>query len=165
MRLACGLAVCAASAGRGATASVQSAPQTRAAAAPLGLVRRIDGSGTVLTRVDPVTLRPRGVGADLPEIQDAWSFSPDGAQVALGTVGQGLGVDVVDLTRRSRGPSIRPIAAEAVVWLEPRRLGATLQFGRLVVLDPGDGRVLRSRSLRARKACARRRGRRSPAQG
>jgi hypothetical protein len=128
---------------------VQGPPESTAASDPLGLVRQIDGSGTVLTRLDPMTLRPRGLAVDMGEVHDAWSFSPDGGQVALGTGGQGLGVHVVDVARMRVSRAVRTgIAAEALGWLEPRRLVAALQSGQLVVIDPRSGRVLHRRSIR-----------------
>jgi hypothetical protein len=108
-----------------------------------------------LSRLDPATLAPRGPPADVGEFHDAWSRSPDGRFVAVGTGGQGLGVTIFDLVRMRRARAVRTgIAAEGLAWLTARRLVAILQSNRLVVVDPVAARVISMRGLpRDQAAC------------
>lgn len=83
------------------------------AAAVVGVLSPFNGSAATLARLDPVSLRPAGPRVLLGEYHDAWGFSPDGSQVALGNGGQGRvcgrGVCVVEarsgtIVRTTRPP-------------------------------------------------------------
>ena len=43
---------------------------------PLGLISPFGGRGVVLSKLDPLTLRPIGRRVQVGEYHDAWSFSP-----------------------------------------------------------------------------------------
>ncbi|HEX8085341.1 MAG TPA: hypothetical protein VF529_13700 [Solirubrobacteraceae bacterium] len=119
----------------------------------VGVVTHYEPDGryeSFLTRLDGASLRPVGPRADVPELHATWSYSPDGRQVAVGTGGQGLGIHVYDVERMRLVRAIRTgIAAEALGWLEPRRLVAALQSGEIVVTDPRSGRVITRHRPRA----------------
>ena len=122
------------------------------AAALIGVLSPFDGSGTTLARLDPVSLRPAGQRVLLGEYHDAWAFSPDGSQLALGNGGQGRvcgrGVCVVDVRDMSVTADIdAPIAVEALAWVRPRRIVAVLQRGGIVVADPATGSIVRRTPL------------------
>ncbi|HEX2084815.1 MAG TPA: hypothetical protein VHF89_03965 [Solirubrobacteraceae bacterium] len=124
--------------------------------APLGVayVQHADGTfDSFLSRFDPAKLAPQGPRAHVGEFHDAWSFSPDRRQVALGQGGQGLGIHVYDLERMREVRAIRTgIAAEALAWLRPRRAVALLQSAEVVAVDPTTGDVLRRRRPRGVRA-------------
>jgi hypothetical protein len=131
-------------------------------AAPLAVVSALDGSRpAIVRRVDPRTLAPSGRRVVLGEYHDAWSFSPDRGRVAFGISasaadGRGrVGIRVVDVRRmRTVRDVATGIAAEAVGWLSSRRLVALLQSGRVVVVDPADGRTIADRQFAAAPRCA-----------
>ena len=139
----------------GAPPSTGGPPPATAPAPLLGVVSPPDGSAPVLTRLDPRSLEPRGPSLELGEYHDAWSFSPDGSQVALGMGGPGretcgAGICIVDAeSMKVRADVEAPVAAEAVAWLTPRRVAAVLQSGELVVADAHSGRTLKRASLTA----------------
>ena len=123
--------------------------------APLALYGH-SGQETYLSRLDPVTLAPTEPNVRIPEAHGAYSFAPDGSQIAFsvstigepGTPGTGrVGLRTYDtntlgLVREFRTGS----AMGAVGWLAPRRILAMGQTGGGVLLaDPFDG-SLRSRS-------------------
>lgn len=134
-------------------AAVKEAPVERSPTRPpLGVVSRLDGSSTVLARLDPRSLEPLAGRLQLGEYRDTWSFSPDRSHVALGMGGVGricgAGICIVDVKRMQVENSVRaPIAAEAVAWLSPRRVVAVLQSGTVIVTDPVTGKILRRRRL------------------
>ena len=113
------------------------------AAALIGVLSPFDGSAATLARLDPVSLRPAGPRVRLGEYHDAWAFSPDGSQLALGNGGQGRvcgrGVCVVDAGDMAVTSDIdTPIAVEALAWVRPRRVVAVLQLGGIVVAGKGE---------------------------
>ena len=117
------------------------------AATVIGIISPFDGSAATLARLDPVSLRPTGPRVRLGEYHDAWAFSPDGSQLALGNGGQGRvcgrGVCVVDVREMAVSSSIAmPIAVEALAWVRPRRVVAVLQRGGIVVADPATGAIV-----------------------
>jgi hypothetical protein len=120
----------------------------RSARGQFAVVAGEDGTALALTRVDPISLEPRSRAVRLGEYHDAWSFSPDGSQLALGMGGPGrdvcgAGICIVDLaSMKVRTDVEAPIAAEAVAWLTPRRVVGILQSGEAVVADPATGRTL-----------------------
>jgi hypothetical protein len=104
----------------------------------------LPNTAVVLVRVAPLSLEPISRRVVIGEYHQAWSRSPDGSKVALGTGGQGIGVKIVDLeAMRVIGRVDTGIAAEELAWLSPRRLVAGLQRGGTVVIDPQSGSVLR----------------------
>ena len=126
-------------------------PPARPGPAPLGIV----SEGT-LARLDPSTLRPRPPEVLLGEYHNAWSASPDGAQLALAISSPGeegppvvgdrgrVGIRIVDVRRMTAVRDISTgVAAEALGWLAPRRLAAVLQSGEAIVVDPMSGAILR----------------------
>ena len=122
------------------------------AAALIGVLSPFDGSAATLARLDPISLRPAGPRVRLGEYHDAWAFSPDGSQLALGNGGQGRvcgrGVCVVDVGDMAvRSDIDAPIAVEALAWVRPRRIVAVLQRGGIVVADPATGAIVRRTPL------------------
>jgi hypothetical protein len=116
----------------------------------LGIMRRARQGGVVLTRLDPLTLTPLGTPVLIGEYHYAWSFSPDGAQLAVaisapsagGRSGR-VGIRIVDLARMQVAIDVSTgIAAEALGWLQPTRLVAALQTGEVVVVDTATGGIL-----------------------
>jgi hypothetical protein len=111
------------------------------------------GGAQTLTRLDPLTLRPRGPSLRLGEYHGAWSISPDRTRVALGMGSPGVrtcgaGVCIVDVASlRVVNDIDAPIAAEAVGWLSARRVAYIIQSGDLVVADPVTGQTLHSRRV------------------
>ncbi len=118
-----------------------------------GVVAGRDGSAPTLARVDSLSLEPRSGVVRLGEYHDAWSFSPDRSQVALGMGGPGrdvcgAGICVVDLdVMKVRSDVEAPIAVEAVAWLTRRRVVGILQTGEAIVADPASGRTLMRRRV------------------
>ncbi len=114
---------------------------------PLGITWASSGGRGVLTRLLPLSLRPRGPRVSVPEYHDAWSFSPAGSQLALAisapaTSGR-AGIRIFDLARmRVRKDVVTGIAAEALAWLTPDRLVAALQSGEVVMVHPPSGEVV-----------------------
>jgi hypothetical protein len=106
-----------------------------------------------LTRVDPLTLVPRGRGVELAEYHDGWSRSPSGSKIALGMGSPaqphcGAGLCVVDLDSMRVVQDIdAPIAVEAVGWVGPRRLVGVTQGGLVMVVDPVTGATVQSRDF------------------
>jgi len=116
----------------------------------LGIMRRARQGGVVLTRLDPLTLKPLGTPVLIGEYHYAWSFSPDRSQLAVaisapaagGRVGR-VGIRIVDLARMEVAVDVSTgIAAEALGWLKPTRLVAALQTGEVVVVDTTTGAIL-----------------------
>jgi hypothetical protein len=131
-------------------------PRTEAAPMPLGIV----WPDATLARLDPRTLQPQRPQIVLGEYHSAWSFAPDGAQLALAISSPGeegipvvgergrIGIRIIDVQRMTVVRDISTgVAAEALGWLAPRRLAALLQSGELVVLDPATGAILRHRQV------------------
>lgn len=129
------------------------ATPARSVRGQFGVVAGQDGSVPALTRVDPLSLEPRSRAVRLGEYHDAWSFSPDRSQIALGMGGPGrdvcgAGICIVDLAAmKVRNDVEAPIAAEAVAWLTRRRVVGILQSGEVVVADPATGRTLQRRRV------------------
>lgn len=116
-----------------------------------------DASSTVLRRLDADTLAPRSAGVDLGEYHDAWAFSPDRRQLAVGTFGR-TGVRLIDpvaLTITRDVPL--PVAAQALGWVAPGRVAVLLQRGGVVLVDARRGRIVRRWPLSYRFPCERRR--------
>ena len=120
----------------------------------LALVAR-DGVHSRLTRLDPLSLRPRAgprvwLGLyDLP-----WSFSPDRSRLALGS-GRTSGVIFVDVKRMRSLGIVRIGGLSALSWLAPRRV-ALLTGGQagsaLVIVDPVTRRIVTRTPLTAQLA-------------
>lgn len=122
------------------------------AVALLGVISPFSGDARTPTRLDPLSLRPRGPRVRLGEYHDAWAFSPDGSQLALGMGGAGRvcgrGICVVDVGDMAvRGDVDAPIAVEALAWVRPRRIVAVLQSGGIIVADPATGAIVRRTPL------------------
>jgi hypothetical protein len=111
------------------------------------LATQADPSGlTVLARVDPLTLAPRGPRVEMPEYHDSWSYSPGGRRLVLGTSAggpaEGRGMHIIDVaTLRELSTMQAPSAVEALAWLTRRRIAGAWQGG-VFVADPVLGRVL-----------------------
>lgn len=143
--------------GTDCAAADRSAAQGTNAAPFLGVVYDgLSGSGPILARLDPRSLRPVSPHVQLGEYHRAWSLSPDGSHAAFGISSgaslvtpprriQGrIGVIVVDLETMKIAQEVATgIAAEAVAWLRARRLVASLQSGGTVLIDPRTGAILR----------------------
>lgn len=129
----------------------KAAAQEVTRSATIGVVVREYRDGrfdSFLSRVDPLTLRPRGRRADVGEFHDTWSLSPDGTKVALGQGGEGLGIRIYDVVRMKRVQAVQTgIATQALAWLKPNRLVGVTQGREIVVADPTTGKVLRRSSL------------------
>jgi hypothetical protein len=129
------------------------------ARAPLAAVTAQSGGPTVIARLDPNSLAPRDPKLVLGEYHRAWSFSPGGSKLALGTSAggpaQGLGIHIVDAATLTELPGITvPIAVEALAWLRPRRIAGELQGNTVFVADPVAGRIVSRRQVRAGPDCA-----------
>ena len=114
---------------------------------PLGITWASSGGRGLLTRLLPLSLRPRGRPVSVPEYHDAWSFSPDRSQLALAISAPAkrgrVGIRIVDGARmRVRKDVVTGIAAEALAWLTPDRLVAVLQSGEVVMVDPPSGEIV-----------------------
>src|SRR5439155_17795661 len=110
-------------------------------------------SAPLLARLDPLSLQVIPPQLELVEYHYAYSFSPDGAQLALGLQAR-VGVRIVDLARMQVAHDIpMPIAVEALAWLEPQRLVAVTQSGDVALVDPVAGKVLARRSLPLAPQC------------
>ena len=113
-------------------------------------IRAAGSSGAVvLSRLEALSLKPASRQLRIGEYHDAWSLSPDRKHLALGLSRSGrrgrIGVGVVALATLKLVREVETrIAAEAVGWLAPRRLAAGLQDGRVALVDPASGKVLRS---------------------
>ena len=123
-----------------------------AAQQPLGIV------DMQFARLDPDTLAPAGPVIESAETHTRPVLSPDGARFALGVSESGSGGGRTGLwVGEAAQPRITHrvatgIAAEAVVF--PGVVGALLQDGRLVVVDPETGAITRSRQV-GWSSCAR----------
>ena len=127
---------------------------TRSGTAPFGVVTRYDrdyaSSTSSVSRLDAVTLRPRGPRGDVSEYHDTGSFSPDGRHVALGTGGQQGDIQIYAVSSMKRTRSINlGVAVEAIAWLKPRRIVVMLQSSRWAVVDPRTGATVHRQSLSA----------------
>lgn len=106
---------------------------------------------------DRDTLAPAGPVIEVAEAHTAPVMGPDGQRFALGvsspgepgipSTGRGrVGLWVVDARRLQVQRQVRAgIAAEAVVF--PGMIGAVLQDGALLVVDPDDGRIVSRRHV------------------
>jgi hypothetical protein len=101
----------------------------------------------LLSRLNALSLKPTSRALRIGEYHDAWSVSPDRRKLALGLSMPGrrrVGVGVVDLATLKLVRKVQTgIAAEAVAWLAPRRLVAGLQDGRVTLVDPASGEIVR----------------------
>lgn len=119
----------------------------------LAISTPLDGSSTVLRRLDADTLAPRPGGFDLGEYHDAWALSPDRRTLAVGTFAR-TGVRLIDpVTLRLVRDVPMPIAAVGVGWVDPERVAVLLQRGGVVLVDARRGRILRRWPLRYRLPC------------
>jgi hypothetical protein len=110
----------------------------------LGVVQTAGNKPAILARFAPQTLKPVSRAVKVGEYHQAWSIAPDGLWLAVARGGQGIGIDIVDLKRMTIARQLRTgIAAEALDWVAPRRLVASLQRGGTVVADPWTGQILR----------------------
>ena len=125
-------------------ADASSAATTRATSRPILGMLMLPNTAVVLARLDPLSLRPVSRPVEVGEYHDTWSVSPDRSRIAVGTGGQGIGIEIVDLKAMKVVRQIQTgIAAEEVGWLAPRLLVAGLQRGGTVLVDPSTGRILR----------------------
>lgn len=116
-----------------------------------------DAGTTMLRRVRADTLAPRPGGVDLGEYHDAWAFSPDGRQLAVGTFGR-TGVRFIDPVKLTITRDVPlPVAAVALGWIDPGRVAVLLQRDGVVVVDARRGRIVRRWASSYRLPCERRR--------
>ena len=113
----------------------------------LGMLMRPDTS-ILFARLDPLSLKPISRRVELGEYHDAWSRSPDGAEVALGISAPGesgrVGIVIVNPDEMRVVEEIETGgAAEALAWFAPRLLAAGLVQDGTVLVDPRSGEVLR----------------------
>ena len=110
----------------------------------LAVVQQAGNRPAILARFDPFSLSAVSPKVEVGEYHHAWSFSPDGSQLALARGGQGIGIQIVDLAAMKLVREVQTgIAAEALGWLAPRRLVAGLQRGGTVLVDPVTGAIVR----------------------
>jgi len=150
-------------------------PPALPTAAPLGIVG--EAASNEVTRLDPVSLVPRGPRAELGEFHGAWSFSPDGSQIAFGISASGrsgrTAVRVIDRDSLTVTGEIEAgAAAQALGWVAPQRIAAlTIPYstydgfpgrpgtrrrtfpGELLLADASTGRVLTRRPVSVPQAC------------
>ena len=127
-----------------ATVGSLTAPASAAAQRPLGIVEH------QLGRFDRDTLEPSGPMLDLPEPHARPVFAPDGERFAIGLSKAGasgrIGLWIVDPDRMTVEHEVSTgIAAEAVVY--PGAVGALLQNGVLLVVDPETGKIRSRRNV------------------
>ena len=113
------------------------------------LAYQLSDGGFALSRLDPLTLAPLEPHGDVGEWHFAYSLAPGGGQLASSISHPGLpdtpgggrvGLRVYDLTTFDIVREFRlGSAAGAVGWLEPRRIVALTQGGRIFVADPETG--------------------------
>jgi hypothetical protein len=118
-----------------------------AADAPL-LALSAKRPGVALVRVHPETLRELpGARVPLGHASGAWSFSPDGSRLAIGSY-KALGLRIVDARRLRvvRDIQTRNGSIAFAAWLAPRRILGWELHGVFAV-DPVAGRMLRYESL------------------
>ena len=130
-RAALGAAVALVAAGAGAMAPA--APERDRAVPSRAPLAAVAGPGTsmVITHLDPLTLRREGPTDTLGEWHDGYSFSPDREAIAFGISAPGtggrVGIRVVDTDDLNPTANIETgVFADALAWLEPRRLVAML---------------------------------------
>jgi hypothetical protein len=138
-------------------ASARTATESRSPREPfVGLLRAAAGSAAMLARFDPLSLRAVSPQVQVDEYHDAWSLSPDGAQLALG-VSSGrsvlspsrplrarIGIYIVDMKTMELVREVQTgVAAQALAWVGRRQLVAALQRGGTVLVDPLTGRTTR----------------------
>ena len=119
----------------------------------LAITTPVDGSGTMLRRLDADTLAPLSAGTDLGEYHGAWAFSRDRRVLAVGTFAR-TGVRLIDPASLAITRDIPlPVAAVALGWVSAQRIAVALQRGGVVVVDAGRGRIERRWPLRYRLPC------------
>jgi hypothetical protein len=116
---------------------------------PIGVV------GTTLGRFDRDSLRPVGASIEVLEPHTGPALSATGDRFALGVSSPGapglpgagrVGLWIVDRRAMTMVHEVRTgIAAEAVVF--PGVVGALLQDGQLVIVDPASGRIRSRRQI------------------
>jgi hypothetical protein len=101
-----------------------------------------------LARLDPATLAPLGGGIPAGGAVPAWSYSPDGGRLALGSVAP-LRIRIFDVGEMRQLAAMKLTGAGGVVklaWLRPDRLVVVYtrpDGARVVWIDPGARRVLK----------------------
>jgi hypothetical protein len=123
-------------------------PLKASAAAPLLGLLQAPNSAVSMALLDPLSLGPVSPKVEVGEYHDAWSLSPDRSQLALGVSAPGrkgrIGILIIDLRAMRVVRRVETgIAAQALGWLAPRRVVASLQTGGTVLVDPRTGKVLR----------------------
>ena len=129
----------------------------------LGVRGAPHGYETILGRLDPLTLEPRGPSLRIAEFHAGPVFSPDRRRLAVGLSestlpgvepGGRVGLWIVDrASMEVRWRVVTGIAAEAAAWPTPTRILAYLQGEAVAVIDAQTGEVLRRRQLQTRGEC------------
>lgn len=141
----------------GATGGQAPNPPGTSPTTVLAITTPPDASSTLLRQVDAETLAPRADALDLGEYHDAWAFSADRRQLAVGTFAR-TGVRFIDpdaLTIKRDVPL--PVAAVALGWSSPGRVAVLLQRDGVALVDANKGTIVRRWPLSYRFPCERRR--------
>jgi hypothetical protein len=138
--------------GVGATAEDQPLASDRGQSLPTDAPLAIRGGPATrsVTRVDPITLAPKGPNARLGEYHHTHSFSPNGSTIAFGISapndagGGRIGIRLVDARDLTIAGNITTgVFAAALAWLEPRRIVGLLgDQSTVVIVDPATGAIL-----------------------
>jgi hypothetical protein len=115
--------------------------------APLATVSSTLETRSVVSRLDPLTLAPRGPSVELEEYHGGWSFSPDGRRIAFGKSPAGGnsrdGIRVVDVAQVKLVATVRTdIFVGPLAWLAPHSLVGLLAGNRPALFDPSTGGIV-----------------------
>lgn len=117
------------------------AQDTPAPTGPLALFN--PPAATFVARLNPLTLEPTGPRVSVDEYHGSAAISPDGTQLAVATGGPRGKVRIIDIRGMEMQYYVQAgIAAEAVAWLRPGRVVASLACNPANASGRGCGIVL-----------------------